>query len=177
MSGQLTIPVRLLRLPPAFDEKDPPLLHDFKCWPPYFGFILAGIKTFEIRKNTRVLREGDYLQLSEYNPKDSNLNKYTGRILIARIGYILAPDIDNNFGLEPGYCVMSLLPVTGRLIREVKGGWREHFWKGDICPACGEKLFFDAGQPQTMEDPEQPAAVYCPGCQSDYPIDWDRHTD
>lgn len=172
-----TFPVRAVRKLPEFDKKKTPVLHTLLCWPPYFGFILEGIKTFEIRKNDRNFKEGDYLRLREYNPKQEGPDKYTGRLLYARIGYILTPDLDNNFGLEPGYCVIGLLPVTGRLVLVKVGellAWRELFSNADLCLNCGEDLEYDSGYYATQDEPGQPESVYCPNCLIDYPIDWGR---
>jgi hypothetical protein len=74
-----------------------------KTWPPFFQLILDGEKTFELRENDRGFKTGDYLVLEEYTPD----NGYTGRVLVHRVGVI----VEGEWGLKPGVCAMSLLPV------------------------------------------------------------------
>lgn len=86
------------------------MIHELKTHPQYFSMVFAGTKKFEVRKNDRNYQLGDELLLKEFVPKgyyEDGLNddKYTGRILHRRIDYIL---IGGQFGVEPGYVVMSL---------------------------------------------------------------------
>jgi ASC-1-like (ASCH) protein len=50
--------------------------HCLKTWPEYFELVLAGIKTFELRKNDREFKLGDTLLLQEFDPA---VQKFTGR--------------------------------------------------------------------------------------------------
>lgn len=77
--------------------------HNLKTWPLYFQAIADGRKTFDVRKNDRGFKEGDILELMEYNPETK---KYTGRILLKRIGFM----IEGEWGLSAETCCMSLLP-------------------------------------------------------------------
>lgn len=76
--------------------------HELKTWPQYFEQVVAGQKQFEIRKNDRDFQVGDVLVLDEYCP---DRKVYTGNYAIVKIEYILH---GGQFGIEPGYCVMSI---------------------------------------------------------------------
>ena len=56
-----------------------------KCWPGYFGEILKGEKTFELRLNDFEINEGDILWLREWDPKTKD---YTGREIEKKVGYV-----------------------------------------------------------------------------------------
>jgi len=77
------------------------MTHDLKTWGEPFQAILDGTKRFEFRKADRQFNVGDTLHLREYDPKTE---KYSGRTLNVRITYVLK----EGFGLQPGYCVMSI---------------------------------------------------------------------
>lgn len=78
------------------------MIQTLKTWPDYFNAVLSGEKTFEIRKNDRDYKVGDELRLEEYIPDDL---QYTGRVIAVTVTYILH---GGNFGIEDGYCVMSI---------------------------------------------------------------------
>ncbi|MCF3107296.1 DUF3850 domain-containing protein [Niabella sp. CC-SYL272] len=86
------------------------MVHELKTHPKYFSALLAGSKTFEVRKNDRDYKIGDELLLKEYDPDDDEIvpEPYTGRILHRRIDYILH---GGQYGIEPGYCVMSISKI------------------------------------------------------------------
>lgn len=79
------------------------MVHELKCWPYYFERVKDREKTFEVRKNDRDFQTGDVIILKEWDPKEK---QFTGRLLGARIGYILP---GGHLGIEPGYCVMQLI--------------------------------------------------------------------
>jgi hypothetical protein len=84
------------------------MTHDLKTWQPYFEEVWHGRKRFEVRKNDRDYKVGDYLDLMEYLPeesKQSGNDVYGPRSVTCRIDYILE---GGNFGIEPGYIVMSI---------------------------------------------------------------------
>lgn len=60
--------------------------HRLKIWPEYYTAMMFGNKSFEIRKNDRNYKTGDYLMLREWCPKTED---YTGRVLSRMITYIL----------------------------------------------------------------------------------------
>lgn len=80
--------------------------HELKTWPDYFYRIFSGQKRFEVRKQDRDFQIGDILHLREYDP---GTETYTGRSVRAEITYILS---GGYFGIDPGYCVMSISEPT-----------------------------------------------------------------
>jgi len=72
-----------------------PQIHHLKTWPEFFEASLAGIKPFEVRKNTRDFKLGDILILEEY---------LTGRKLARTITYIF----DNPGFCADGYVVLGV---------------------------------------------------------------------
>lgn len=76
------------------------MVHSVKCLPEYFAPLLKGIKTFEVRKNDRFYRVGDYLAVNEFYPSDREASVpeffrrfpdgfYSDRFVVFRITYIL----------------------------------------------------------------------------------------
>lgn len=81
------------------------MVHKLKTWPQYFQRVLDREKKFEVRKNDRDYQVGDILELQEYDPE---FKEYSQRYICGRVTYILhGPD----FGIEKGYCVMSLVII------------------------------------------------------------------
>lgn len=84
-------------------------IHELKTWPEFFDQIVAGDKTFELRKDDRGFKVGDALELREYDPKTQT---YTGRSIWRSVKHILAhrPDAGcaATFGLMTGHVIMSL---------------------------------------------------------------------
>lgn len=79
------------------------VIHELKCWPEYFGPILDGRKTFEVRKNDRGFKAGHTLHLREWRPQIEG-GYYTGRETHVRVlgVYSYLP------GVREGHVVMSL---------------------------------------------------------------------
>lgn len=94
------------------------MIHDLKCWPEQFDALFKGTKAFDARKNDRNFKNGDVLQLREWKPADgfnSNLGDYTGREILCRVTFILHGIEENRmFGLEKGFCIMSLQKLSKR---------------------------------------------------------------
>jgi hypothetical protein len=88
--------------------------HDLKCWPPFFSEILAGSKSFELRKNDRDYRCGDTLLLREWEPNEET---YTGRELRVEVNYILNKSI---FGLQDGFCILGFRASGQRVVVDPK---------------------------------------------------------
>lgn len=85
--------------------------HDLKIWPTYFGAILNGDKTFELRKDDRGFHLGDTLHLREYYLPEE---KYTGRYIQAVVTHIYKGEMVAN-----GYCAMSFkITAASTLERE-----------------------------------------------------------
>lgn len=81
-------------------------VHELKTWPEYFQQIRHGHKTFEVRRDDRGFEVGDTLLLREYNP---DLGRYTNRSAVRTVTSILR---GGQFGIEPGFVVMSLAYAT-----------------------------------------------------------------
>lgn len=84
-------------------------IHRLKVWPTYWSLIDDNVKTFEIRKNDRNFKVGDYLVLDEWNPNQAPgylAGHYTPKEALVRIiTYIL---VGGQFGLEEGYVVLQM---------------------------------------------------------------------
>jgi hypothetical protein len=103
--------------------------HELKTLPIYWDAIKRGEKLFEVRKNDRFFQAGDTVVLIRTDARgnivtgrredddeaDPNAVTATGRpwpetarrLITRRIGAILQ---GGQFGIEPGYCVFSLIP-------------------------------------------------------------------
>lgn len=79
-------------------------IHALKTWPVVYQLTIAGLKTFEVRKNDRDFKPDDVLVLREYNP---DRDEYTGRMSAFKVTFVLQGD----FGLPPGLCVMSIVRI------------------------------------------------------------------
>lgn len=88
------------------EKKERPMTHELKTWPEYFEEVFCGRKKFEVRKNDRGFNQWDILILREWN---NSGQYYTGRQIHFRVSYILD---GGEFGVEEGYVVMSLMPLT-----------------------------------------------------------------
>ncbi len=84
--------------------------HDLKIAPNYFQDIITGKKTFELRKNDRGYKAGDWLMLSPWHPATG----YYGNVIIIPITYIL----ENVPGLEPDYVILALSSVYDHTTRK-----------------------------------------------------------
>lgn len=76
-------------------------IHELKISPKYFEDVKANKKNFELRKDDRDFKVGDFITLREYDN-----GQYTGReIKNIPIGYILrnVPE----YGLKEGYCILG----------------------------------------------------------------------
>jgi hypothetical protein len=81
-------------------------VHKIKTWPVYFYEVASGNKTFELRKFDRNYKIGDTLILQCYNPDTISDTGYTGE----EASFIITHILDNaeQFGLMPGYCILSI---------------------------------------------------------------------
>lgn len=77
------------------------MIHELKTVAPYFQQVLDGVKTFDIRKNDRNFKVGDYLWLREY---DQETKTYTGQHLHCIVTYLLC----DYAGLGDGCVVMAI---------------------------------------------------------------------
>lgn len=74
-------------------------VHEVKLSSNYFDDVLSGKKPFELRKNDRDYREGDYLILNEIDN-----DKLTGRKVKVQIIYLL----QGYDGLLDDYCILGI---------------------------------------------------------------------
>ncbi len=114
----------------------PPIEHELKVWPPYYGEVQTGRKTFEARRNDRDYRMLDILRLREFDPNApgpaGGLGAYTGRECRRMVGYILHGLADPVLGdmeaahasIAPGYVILSLVSVPRDVGAEL-AAWRE----------------------------------------------------
>lgn len=79
-------------------------LHELKCYPQYFQAVKDRRKNFEVRKNDRDFKVGDFLWLREY---DGDKLAFTGREETRRITYIL----DDYFAVAEDHVVLAMEPV------------------------------------------------------------------
>lgn len=88
--------------------------HHLKTWPSFFQDVRDGKKRFEVRKNDRGFSSGDHLVLHEFTPDETKpvADCYTGRAVTAQVGFVLYGGESGQFGVQPGYCVMSLQNVS-----------------------------------------------------------------
>lgn len=79
-----------------------PKHHDLKLAPQYYGFVCAGLKNFEIRKNDRDYRVGDTVTFYEWDPYNGYSGAKTRKVTIC---YVLK-DVP-EYGLADGYCIFG----------------------------------------------------------------------
>ena len=83
------------------------MTHELKIRPEYFGAVVLGYKTFELRKNDRDYHINDKLILKEWD------TDYTGRKIERYVSYVFRGT--GEYGLQEGYCILGLkksLPTT-----------------------------------------------------------------
>ena len=88
-------------------------IHDLKIWPQFFDAVVDGRKRAELRKNDRDFRDGDILNLREFDPYQE---KYTGRgvtVLVTHVQRIreLDASLKNVMGLNPCLAPINDLAV------------------------------------------------------------------
>ena len=117
------------------------MIHELKILPKYFEAVISGEKTFEIRKNDRNFRKGDFLALNEYDG-----THYTDNSCLVYVDYVL-DDIEFT---RAGFVVMSIKPV---LTRKSKS---PHDW---------EKFGFDYSVPLAIRKADYKAEGEDDGCK------------
>lgn len=77
------------------------MIHELKIESKYLLAVEEGRKTFDIRKQDRDFKEGDYLHLKGvYN------GKYTGSECVKQISYIYSGN--DEYGLKKGFAILGL---------------------------------------------------------------------
>ncbi len=77
-------------------------VHNLKILPEYFYDVKNGNKTFEVRKDDRNYRDGDFLMLSEWFN-----GGYTGRTVKVLVTYLLR---DTEY-VKDGFVIMGIRKV------------------------------------------------------------------
>lgn len=107
--------------PPTDGEGPKPLafpvkIHELKCWPEYWDALASGQKRFEVRRDDRGFQRGDILVLQRCHKVllgsyevETDSSGRPAKELAFRVGYILT---GGQFGIEPGFVVMSLDVVS-----------------------------------------------------------------
>lgn len=78
--------------------------HDLKCEFEFFEDVESGKKNFELRLNDRNYQEGDTLLMRQLNKDKIG---FTGKVIERLVMYVLKDA--ERFGLEKGYCIMSIV--------------------------------------------------------------------
>lgn len=89
--------------------------HQIKIGSSFFEDVCSGKKNFELRKNDRDYREGDILEMMEFE-----YGKVTGNAVKALVTYLL----EDYTGLEEGYCIMGI-KVIARIGLDLSGEGEE----------------------------------------------------
>ena len=77
------------------------MIHELKIKSEYLYSIEDGSKTFEIRKNDRYYKVGDWLHLRGYDN-----GKYTGLETVKQISYIF--EGNDQYGIKKGFAILGL---------------------------------------------------------------------
>ena len=75
--------------------------HELKTMQPYFNAVFYGKKDFEVRKNDRNFKVGDFVKLIEVVPSPLISQRY----VVKEIKYILN---GGQFGIDKDYVVLGL---------------------------------------------------------------------
>ncbi len=78
------------------------MIHGLKILPKYYEAVATGNKNFEVRKNDRNFKVGDYVYLKEFENR-----RYTGRGAFRVITYVLTSE--EFEGIADGYCVFGMI--------------------------------------------------------------------
>jgi len=110
--------------------------HDLKVWPEFFGPIERGEKLFELRRDDRDFKVGDWLKLREWKPADIEAAQpscYTGARVMRRIAYVLEAEsterlihrsdlpLEKGALLRSGYVLLGLAPPISELPCKLQG--------------------------------------------------------
>lgn len=80
------------------------MIHTLKTDSIPFMEVYRGDKTFELRKDDRNFKEGDYLYLLETSISGGTLMLYTGQFILAKI----TSKLRDQYGLPADLCILSI---------------------------------------------------------------------
>lgn len=83
---------------PSITQEDGKKVHQIRLGASFFEDARSNRKSFELRKNDRGYKEGDILEMMEFDD-----GRNTGRMVRKLVTYIL----EDYTGLEDGYCIMA----------------------------------------------------------------------
>lgn len=76
------------------------MIHELKTRTEYFKSVISGAKPFEIRKNDRDFKVGDFVALNEFDNKSG----YTGESALFEITYVMT---DTEY-VKEGFAVLGI---------------------------------------------------------------------
>lgn len=84
------------------------MIHALKTLPEFFEASLHMIKNFEVRRNDRDFKVGDYVALNEWVSSAADTGHYTGRCILQQIVYVLR---DKEY-CKDGFVILGLRPCS-----------------------------------------------------------------
>lgn len=114
-------------------------VHFLKTHQGVYVEMMAGKKTFDIRKNDRDFRIGDYLYLQETREfPTEGLNEYTGNEMLVSVSFLLDGKQAEKYGLKLYYCAMSTIKMNTEVLIAVKSQMYKWDDKLAILFSCDE---------------------------------------
>lgn len=96
------------------------MIHELKINPEYFKSVISGAKPFEIRRNDRNFKVGDFVALNEFDDKSG----YTGESALYEITYVMTSTeyVKEGFAvLGIKRCYIERESVFARLLKGAAG--------------------------------------------------------
>ena len=128
------------------------MTHELKILEPFADAITNGEKTFEVRRNDRDFKTGDFVQ---FQALDANTGQPIAHPINREtfiVGYVLKFE-EFPAGLSQGFAVFTISRAA-RKWREAEEGYSTYY----ECPECGE------GYSDEYGTPEEIGWHYCPEC-------------
>jgi len=91
------------------------VIHDVPLFTEDFEEIASGRKTYYVQFNDDGFAVGDEIKFREFVPDTARgASVHTGRELVRRIIFLQEAEEDCTYGLAPGWCIMSIAPLSIR---------------------------------------------------------------
>ncbi len=88
------------------------IIHDVPLFTADFEEIASGRRTYYVQFNDEGFAVGDQIIFREFVPDvGRGANIHTGRELIRCIASLQEAEEDCTYGLAPGWCIMSIVPI------------------------------------------------------------------